>query len=320
MNRKQIAVTIGDPAGIGPEIIAKTIMDTEFTEKYPFVVVAPPFIMDNAFQNILRQTPPKYDIIPIETHTFPVKYGKHCAKCGEIAMLSISHAVDIVKSGEFAALVTAPINKHSISLAGYDFAGHTEYLAHLTGAKDVSMMMASKRIKVILATTHIPLKDVSNAITHAKVLTAIVNAHKAGKLFGINKPRIAVCGLNPHAGDDGTLGHEEKTVINPAIQEAIANEINVIGLFAADAMYANVENFDISVAMYHDQGLIPVKMDGTDNVVNITLNLPIIRTSVGHGTAFDIAGKGIASPNSLKHAIINAHRIAEFVPEGCVNV
>ncbi|MDR2884540.1 MAG: 4-hydroxythreonine-4-phosphate dehydrogenase PdxA [Deferribacteraceae bacterium] len=314
---KSIAVTIGDPAGIGAEIIAKTLLERDFVEQYPFTVVAPKFVLDDAFESILKtgrtDPAPTVEELPYDITPFPIKYGVCSAECGKIAMQAVEHAVKLTMAGRFDAIVTAPINKHAIAMAGYNYAGHTEYLEALTGGKDVAMMLASDKVRVILVTTHLPIKDIPEQITHEKVLSAIRSADRAGRLFGIDHPRIAVCGLNPHAGDNGTLGDEEITTIIPAIKQAVNEGINATGVHSADALYAHCDSFDISVAMYHDQGLIPVKMGGSDNVVNITLNLPIIRTSVGHGTAFDIAGKGIANNNSLKNAIIAAHRIANNV-------
>ncbi|MDR0453284.1 MAG: 4-hydroxythreonine-4-phosphate dehydrogenase PdxA [Deferribacteraceae bacterium] len=306
----RIGVTVGDPAGIGPEITAKLLSDTEFYAAYPFIPVAPESILDDAFKNILKIAAPDYEILKVAgIPAFKTEYGKHDPRYGDISMKSVKTAVESALAGKLDAVVTCPINKHSVALAGYPFPGHTEYLGHLTGSPDFSMMMASERVKVVLATTHLPLKDVSAVLTVDKVLKAIRNAHKSGVLFGKPEPEVAVCGLNPHAGDKGSLGDEELSVIEPAILKARSEGINAAGPYPSDTLFAHTDRFDIAVAMYHDQGLIPVKMDGFGKTVNITLNIPIMRVSVDHGTAFDIAGKGLADPGSLKNAIKTAYKM-----------
>ncbi len=306
----RIGVTVGDPAGIGPEITAKLLSDKAFCNEYPFIPVTSKFVLDDAFANILKNTAPEYEMMPVPGFSgSPIKYGEHDPVYGDISMKSVKLAVELALAGKLDAVVTGPINKHSIALAGYPFPGHTEYLGHLTGCSGFSMMMASERIKVVLVTTHLPLKAVSAALSTEKILKTIRNAHNAGAFFGTANPRIAVCGLNPHAGDIGTLGDEEETIIEPAVAKAREEGINASGPHPSDALFARPGTFDIAVAMYHDQGLIPVKIDGFGSAVNITLNIPIIRTSVDHGTAFDIAGKGAADPNSLKNAIKTAYKM-----------
>ncbi|GAB7141274.1 D-threonate 4-phosphate dehydrogenase [Deferribacterales bacterium RsTz2092] len=310
---KPIAVTIGDIAGVGAEITAKLLLDGDFVRKYPFVPVTPKFVLDDAFKNILHMTSPEYPIIETPVvEAFSIKYGTHSAKYGDIAMKVIAKAVELAVAGEVAAITTCPINKHSVAMAGYDFYGHTEYLGALTKTADFSMLLASEHVRVIPVTTHLPISKVAGALKTDNIYVAIRNAHNAGKFFGEPNPRIAVTGLNPHAGDSGTLGDEEAQIIAPAVQRAQADGFNADGPFAADSLFARVAEYDFVVAMYHDQALIPIKMVGFGSAVNITLGLPIIRTSVDHGTAFDIAGKGIASISSLKHAIIMAHNMADM--------
>jgi len=220
-------------------------------------------------------------------------------------MLCVEKAVRMVQDGLADAIVTAPINKKSIQLAGYPFPGHTEFLGYLTDSSDFSMMLAGNKIKTVLVTTHLPIKDVATHITKDTVIKAIKNAYNAGIFFGNPNPHIAVCGLNPHAGDNGAIGLEEEQIITPAINDCKDQGINVTGPYPADTLFAKMLNCfcDIAIVMYHDQGLIPVKMESFGSAVNVTLNLPIIRTSVDHGTAFDIVGKNIASESSLVRAV-----------------
>ncbi|MDR2400700.1 MAG: 4-hydroxythreonine-4-phosphate dehydrogenase PdxA [Deferribacteraceae bacterium] len=311
MADKPVGVTLGDPSGVGPEITAKLLLDTDFIKKFPFIPIGKRSILDDTFRLILKTDPPPYPIIEtLSPITVAIRYGVSSAEYGELSMSFIRTGVDAALSGSISAIVTAPINKHSVSLAGYPFAGHTEYLGYLTGSTDFSMMLVSPHYRVITATTHIPIKIVAESITQDIILRAIKNAHKAGALFGISSPIVAVCALNPHAGDGGVIGDEEELIIEPAIKTAQAEGIDARGAFPADSLFTCPNTFDFAVSIYHDQGLIPIKMDGFGSAVNVTLNLPIIRTSVDHGTAFDIAGKGLASPASLRSAVILAHKIA----------
>jgi 4-hydroxythreonine-4-phosphate dehydrogenase len=303
-----VGVTLGDPAGIGPETVAKVLADRVFLEKYPFIPIGPRYILEDIFDRVLRSNF-DFEIADNGYTVYPIEFGVHKAEYGELAMSMVRNVYKMVLTHRVSAIVTSPINKHSIQLAGYNYPGHTEYLGALTGTGDYSMMLAAPNLRVITVTTHLPIKEVSARLTTESVFNAIKNAHNACvKLFGIKKPIVAVCGLNPHAGDSGTLGNEEEIIIKPAIDKAIELNIDVTGPHAADSLFAQPKKFDIAVSMYHDQGLIPVKATG--EAVNITLNLPVIRTSPAHGTAFDIAGKGIADESSLRLAIITAHRIA----------
>jgi 4-hydroxythreonine-4-phosphate dehydrogenase len=310
MEKLPVGVTLGDPAGIGPEIVAKLLSDEDFRREYPFIPIGRREILDDAFRRILKTDPPEYGIIEAGSPA-PVIFGESSARFGELSMAFIREGVKAIRDGVTSAIVTAPINKHSIALAGYPFPGHTEYLGYLTGSDDFSMMLVSARYRVITATTHIPVRAVAETITRDIIFRAIKNAHNAGKLFGIVSPTVAVCALNPHAGDGGVIGDEEITIIEPAIKSAGELGINATGPHPADSLFAHPDRFDFVVSIYHDQGLIPIKMDSRNSGVNITLNLPIIRTSVDHGTAFDIAGAGAANPGSLRAAIETAHKIAE---------
>ncbi|MDR2104399.1 MAG: 4-hydroxythreonine-4-phosphate dehydrogenase PdxA [Deferribacteraceae bacterium] len=306
-----VGITLGDPSGVGPEITAKLLLDGDFIKNFPFIPIGKRVILDDAFRRILKCEPPVYSIIESElTIDAPIRHGVCSAEYGELSASFIRAGVRAAQEKFISAVATAPINKRSLFLAGYPFTGHTEYLGYLTGSTDFSMLLVSPRYKVITATTHIPIRDVAKAITKDIILRAIKNADAAAALFGINSARIAVCALNPHAGDGGVIGDEEGAVIEPAIKAAQAAGIDARGAFAADSLFARPETFDFAISIYHDQGLIPIKIDGFGSAVNVTLNLPIIRTSVDHGTAFDIAGRGTADAGSLRAAVKLAHELA----------
>lgn len=313
MKKSHIAITIGDPAGVGPEIICKTLQENHFTEKYNLSIIGHRHIIDETFKNILKCAPVPYQVIEpaysinktIVPGTLNGEYGKYSMKC-------IEKAVQLAKDGQIDGICTCPIHKKAIQLGGYPYTGHTEFLGDLTNTHKFSMMLVGNKVKVILVTTHLPIHKVADAITVDNIQKAILNTHAAGTLFGKTHPKIAVCGLNPHAGDKGAIGNEER-IIETAIAEC-PNHINVSGPYPADSLFPAVlkGEFDFVVVMYHDQGLIPVKMESFGNAVNVTLGLPIIRTSVDHGTAFDIAGKNMAENGSLKRAIEVAHQMVQY--------
>jgi 4-hydroxythreonine-4-phosphate dehydrogenase len=224
----------------------------------------------------------------------------------------IRKAVELAMAHQVEAITTAPINKESIHLAGFPYPGHTEMLADFTGGNDVALMLAGKKLRVVLATTHVPLHAVRELITIERVAKILRLTHQWLSQYVTEAPKIAVTGLNPHCGDGGIFGDEEKTAILPAIEQLQQEGIDVQGPFSADALFARTPSgeYDAVVTMYHDQGMIPVKMESQGNAVNVTLGLPIIRTSVDHGTAFDIAGQGLASPDSLKVSLRFAANMA----------
>lgn len=311
--RPRLLITVGDPAGIGCEIACKYIT-SEKADIYDTAIIAHRFIVEDTFDKILKTPMPEgLNIIePREAEKFDFDYGYHSALCGRAAISYIDRAAELINEGLADAIVTCPINKKSINMAGYPFPGHTEYLAHITHTKNVSMLLAGKHVKTILATTHYPISKVAQELTEEKIIVAIENANKAGRYFGTLKPRIAVCALNPHAGDCGIIGDEEQTVISPAISKARSQGYDVHGPFPADTIFVNASEWDFIIAAYHDQGMIAVKMDSFGEAVNITLNLPFIRTSVDHGTAFEIAGRGEASCSSLEKAIEVADMMVKY--------
>jgi 4-hydroxythreonine-4-phosphate dehydrogenase len=287
MPKPIVAITTGDPAGIGPEIAARAAADSRVLDACEPRLYGPP-----------------------EAASF--ESGVLSAAAGRAAYESILRAADDARNGRVAALATAPVNKEAFRLAGVPWAGHTDLLAHLTGARDVAMMFHSDVLRVVLATIHIPLSEVPRALTTESLERTIALTARELPRFGIARPRIAVAGLNPHAGEHGLFGQEEQTVIAPAIARSCEQGILVSGPFPADTLFVRARRgeFDVVVACYHDQGLIPVKLAAFGQAVNVTLGLPIVRTSVDHGTAFDIAGRGVADPESMIAAVLLAAKLA----------
>jgi len=285
--KPRVAITSGDPAGIGPEIAARAAADPRVRAVCEPIVYAP----------------------PTGTRFAP---GMLSAEAGQAAFDVIGAAVRDAQAGLVAAIATAPVNKLAFARAGLPWKGHTDLLGHLTGSRRVAMMFWSEPLKVVLATVHLPLGDVPRTLTR-EVLDGIIDL-TACELprFGIGQPRLALAGLNPHAGEDGLLGTEEQRVLEPAVAAARARRIRIDGPFPGDTVFVRAVRgeFDAVIACYHDQGLIPVKLLAFGRAVNVTLGLPIIRTSVDHGTAFDIAGRGVADPSSMIEATMLAARLA----------
>jgi 4-hydroxythreonine-4-phosphate dehydrogenase len=290
MSRPVIAITAGDPAGIGPEIAVKASQDPRVVAVCRPVIYGP-------------HTPSALDAFPV---------GLVDAGAGRAAYDAIVLATADALAARVAAVVTAPINKAAFAAAGYPWRGHTDLLAHLCGSPDVAMMFWSDRLRVVLATVHIPLREVPTAVSREKVLDVLRLAWRSLPAFGLARPRLGVAGLNPHAGEDGLMGTEDREALAPAVAAARAEGIDASGPFPADTIFVRAVRgeFDAVIAGYHDQGLIPVKLVAFGRAVNVTLGLPILRTSVDHGTAFDIARKGIADEGSLVEAILLAARLA----------
>lgn len=330
-----IGITIGDPAGIGAEVIVKALADPALRRQARFVIYGMNELL--AYAADLAEIEPywhrlqhdaeraehafvhevvcldydDYSMLGSSVHKPSKQGGQASRRFIDDALAAAQRPID---AGGIDALVTAPISKTSWSMAGFDrWPGHTEYLQSKLRAKRVAMMFHSEPINTILATIHIPLMDIRNQLTIGRVFDTIDLGHDAMKQLGIAKPRIAVCGLNPHAGEDGLFGDEEIRLIRPAIDVANKAGIDARGPFPADTLFtpANLNKYDLFVAMYHDQGLIPVKMLAFDSAVNTTLGLPIIRTSPDHGTAFDLVGKNKADAGSIKCAIQLAIRQAK---------
>ena len=285
MSLPRIALTVGDPAGIGPEIAAKAAADAGVRAVCDPIIFSAPT---------------------------PATMGEVSAASGRAAYDTIVRAVDAAIKGEVDAIATAPVNKLAFSQAGLPWKGHTDLLAHLCGTSRVAMMFHAPELKVVLLTVHVPLREVPSLITPELVAQTLELTRAALPQFGLIKPRLAIAGLNPHAGEGGVLGSEDDRVLAPAIAAARARGIDVSGPFPADTVFVRAAKgeFDCVLACYHDQGLIPVKLLAFGRAVNVTIGLPIIRTSVDHGTAFDIAGKGVADPGSMIEAVKLAARMA----------
>ncbi len=328
-DKKPIAITIGDAAGIGPEIIVKAFCQAP-EQFHNCIVVGDKAVMQRASQVVAaNQIPVQAGLSiqqvgsPLAPEQLPV-FGKISAVAGQLAADSITWATQAALRGEVSAIVTAPLHKEALSLAGVKFPGHTEMLQalaaqhlHKTIAQlPVRMMLANRELKTVLVTIHQPLRQAIDAITVDSILETLRITHRAELAFTGRAPHLAVAGLNPHAGEGGLLGREELDIIQPATQLAKAEGMHVSGPWSPDTVFmrARAEQgqpgaFDVVVAMYHDQGLIPVKYLGVEQGVNITLGLPFVRTSPDHGTAFDLAGKGVADPSSLLEAMAVARRL-----------
>lgn len=327
-----LAITMGDPAGIGPEIIVKALQlpniwrvcrplvigSRTLMEQTAHALGIPQVVINldsrdfsSTTRRFRRGLLPIYD--PFALNIRPVKPGRITARSGEMAVRCIQTAVRLAQTQYVQGMVTAPINKQAMHLAGYRYPGHTEMLAELTKTEEAGMMIVGGPLKISFATTHLPLREVPDLLTPALILRAIRLAHQGlTQLFHIPKPRIGVAGLNPHGGENGLFGDEEKRLIYPAVQQAIKHGMACTGPHPADTLFGKAVQgtFDGIVALYHDQGLIPLKTVAFGHCVNITVGLPIIRTSVDHGTAFDIAGQAKADPTSLVEAMMLAAKLA----------
>lgn len=338
-HRKILAITMGDPAGIGPEITAKALNHPELYQKCRPLVVGDAHVMNAAVQlcglplkvravssvqeaQFQYGTVDVYDLKDVEYKNLVL--GKVSAMAGQAAFEAVVKVIELAMKGEVDATVTGPLNKEALHMAGHPYAGHTEIYADYTHTAEYSMMLAHGNLRVVHVSTHVSLAEACRRVKKDRVLSVIRLADRACRSIGIEKPRIAVAGLNPHAGENGLFGREEIEEISPAIEEAKALGLTVDGPIPPDSVFSKARGgwYDIVVAMYHDQGHIPLKVVGFvwneaagkwDSIsgVNITLGLPIIRSSVDHGTAFDMAGKGLANADSMVNAIEYGIMLAE---------
>ncbi len=302
---------MGDINGIGPEVVLKAVADGTWADNVEYMLYGPVTAMKQQARALQLELPEfvHFRDVGVDVKTRP---GEIAIDASLAAEQAIRRVVDGCLSGDLDAMVTAPICKEGFHKAGIDVPGHTELLAELTGTKNFGMMLMGGGLRVMLVTRHLPISQVPGALTRKNILEAIELTGQALQLFGLKNGKIGVCGLNPHAGDGGILGREEIDLINPAIRAAREKGWNVSDVVPADTIFheALKGSYDAVVAMYHDQGLAPLKMIGFDEGVNVTLGLPIIRTSPDHGTAFGIAGKNQASPKSMQHAIALAIEMA----------
>jgi len=313
-----LGLTVGDPAGIGPEItlmaardprsaVARLVAVGSFQALRAAcdVVADPPRLREVAAPAMARFEPGWLDVVTVPSDR-PVAFGQLSAEAGQIAFEGVQRAVELAVAGDIDGIVTAPLNKEAIALAGHPYPGHTEILADLTGTRDFAMMLTAHKLRVVHVTTHVGLREMLERVTTERVLRTIRLAARALQDMGIESPSVGVSGLNPHAGEGGLFGDEEARVITPAIEQAQAAGIDATGPWPADTLFGRsvAGDFDVAIAMFHDQGHIAVKVLGFETGVNVTIGLPIVRTSVDHGTAFDIAGTGRAGHDSLVEAIL----------------
>ena len=323
MSKILVGITQGDSNGIGYEVIIKALSDPRILEQFTPVIYGSSKIfsfyrktipeieqMDtNAINNAREAHPKRVNIVNCLPDSAYAEPGQATPESAKAAIACLDRAVEDLKAGEIDVLVTGPINKKAMSGQGFGFPGHTEYIQNAFGVKDVTMLMVSSRIKVGVVTGHIPLKDVAASITEEKILSKLRLINESlQKDFCIDKPRIAVLSLNPHSGDGGLPGDEEGRIIIPAIKKAVDEGILAFGPFSPDGFFglSHYENFDATLAMYHDQGLAPFKALSFEDGVNFTAGLPVVRTSPDHGTAFEMAGRDEADPLSMRAAIFTA--------------
>jgi 4-hydroxythreonine-4-phosphate dehydrogenase len=325
MERPRIAVTMGDPNGIGPEVVLKTLTDSRILKYIDPIVVGSVAVLRHyaglvpVRPDLIRETtdldadvppPGGLRVVDVFNGQAPaMRVGETTEEGGRAAMVSVERAVELCLAGRVEAMVTAPLSKEAIAMAGYTNRGHTEFIAQKTGVGGHTMMMVSEQLRVALVTEHVPLWEVPAMVTVEAIKEKIrLTTSSLARDFGVERPRIAVLGLNPHAGDGGLLGSEEIATILPAIEAACAEGLHAFGPFPADGFFAvgMYRNYDAVLAMYHDQGLIPFKTLAFSTGVNYTAGLPIIRTSPDHGTAFNIAGTGRADPGSMRSALFLA--------------
>ncbi|HEY0726570.1 MAG TPA: 4-hydroxythreonine-4-phosphate dehydrogenase PdxA [Pyrinomonadaceae bacterium] len=328
----RIGITMGDPAGIGPEVVLKAVAEEEIRRACIPVIIGDAQLLAHTARTLDLQS--GYDIVraeePFPEHSEPVIYhldnitgfiepGIESGAAGKAAGGYIEAAVELCAAGSIDAVATAPINKRALFLGGYSFPGHTEFFAHLTGAEEYAMAFVAGNLRIVLLSTHVPLAEAIRLVERDRIVRRINLTNRELQRWGIEKPRLAVAALNPHGAEGGLFGVEEASEIMPAIDACRRDEINVQGPFSADTVFlrASRGEFDGVIACYHDQAMIPVKCLSFGEAVNVTLGLPFIRTSVDHGTAFDIAGKGLAEHSSMVAAIKLAAELSTRAGESC---
>ena len=322
MNDKPIVITMGDPSGVGAEVTVKAMASLSDAERARYAVIGDFDTLERA-RDVCGLTLALHAhgeaapagslaVVHVPVADLPGRFGVLSPACGEASFRYVDTAVKMIQAGEAAGMVTAPINKEALNAAGHHYDGHTGMLAHLTGCKSSWMLLASETLNVIHVSTHVSLKDAIGRATPERVLETIRTGYNHFRRMGVQNPRIAVAGINPHCGENGLFGREDDEQIVPGIKQAQAEGIDVSGPIPADTVYhrANQGAFDLVVAQYHDQGHIPIKLIAFDTAVNVSLGLPIDRSSVDHGTAFDIAGTGKANHTNMLSALSYAGKLA----------
>ena len=321
-----IGITMGDPAGIGPEIIVKSLIEDKLYNNFSLLVIGNSNCLEYEIKknnlnlnvnicssvNDIINNQKIINCLNVGNKINNIKYGINSDICGKVSYQYINEAVNLTLTEKIDAICTAPISKKALKMAGYNFPGHTELLAHLTKTKEVSLMLSTPKLNVIHVTAHIGLLDAIEKINSDLVFRTMERGRNITRKLINKEPKIGVCAINPHAGEDGLFGYNEEEIkIIPAINKALKLNWNVTGPLPTDSLFyqTSLGKFDLIVAMYHDQGHGPIKVKGIDDGINITVGLPLIRTSVDHGTAFDIAGKGIAKEKNMQNAIIKAYNL-----------
>jgi 4-phospho-D-threonate 3-dehydrogenase / 4-phospho-D-erythronate 3-dehydrogenase len=309
-----IAVSCGDPCGVGPEVVLKALADGGLASAARWLLVASPEVWApvEKLTGIELTSLANVELVASDAPLpSPFAFGQVDGTAGAASLRYIEQATRLCLEGRAAAMVTAPVSKEAVSLCGRHFTGHTEYIAELCGTPDTRMLLYNERVSVVHVSTHCSLREACNLDT-SRIIRTIRLGHEAMARLGLARPRLAVCGLNPHAGENGLFGSEDAEFIAPAVEAARKEGIDCYGPLPADTLFMKASRgaYDLVVAMYHDQGHAPMKLLDFENTVNVSLGLPIIRTSVDHGTAFDIAGKNLADPTSLKAAMRLALRLA----------
>jgi 4-hydroxythreonine-4-phosphate dehydrogenase len=310
VSRRRLAVTLGDPAGVGPEIVLKALASAECPDA-EWVVYGP---RGSLADRVARFGLPPHGGPVVDVDGGPFELGCVSAGAGRAAAAAVLAAAGDALARRVDGVVTAPLHKEALRAAGYPWPGHTEMLAEAAGVADVAMMFVGGGLRVALLTIHRSLRSVPDAITDAEVTRVVRLVHRELPRFGAARRRIAVCGVNPHAGEGGLFGREDLDVVRPAVERLVGEGLDVLGPLPADTLFVRAARgeFDAVVAAYHDQGLVPVKLLAFGHAVNVTLGLPFVRTSVDHGTAFDIAAAGTADPGSLLEAMKLAAALCAF--------
>ncbi|ARC89777.1 4-hydroxythreonine-4-phosphate dehydrogenase PdxA [Rhodovulum sulfidophilum] len=318
MTNPLIAITMGDPSGVGAEVTLRAAADLPADQRAGLIVIGDRAVLERARDALglaleLGDGPGGLRLRHVPVEGLPDRFGVLSPSCGEASFQYIRTAVEMAQAGEVSCIVTAPINKEALNAAGHHYDGHTGLLAHLTESRGSWMLLASERLNVIHVSTHVALKDAITRATPERILETIRTGHSHLKRMGIEAPRIAVAGINPHCGESGLFGTEDDAQVAPAVAAAQAEGIDVQGPISADTVYHRAYQgaFDLVVAQYHDQGHIPIKLVAFDTAVNVSLGLPIDRASVDHGTAFDIAGTGKANHVNMLSALSYARNLAQ---------
>ena len=306
-----IALTAGDPCGIGPEVILKALAISSVSSRARWIIIGDHAVFEHTARRLRRRLPSHATFLNCG-HRHRFVPGRSSAEAGRASLAYLDRAIGLWRSGHIHALVTAPVTKWAVArLAAPGFTGQTEYLARAIGAREVVMMFVSDRLRVVVLTRHIPLARVSRALSQSLIRSAVALTHDALKRqFRIRHPRLAFLGLNPHAGEEAQIGAEEQRIMRPALQALRRKGIVCDGPFAADGFFAQPQRYDAVICSYHDQGLIPFKMVARDSGCQLTVGLPLVRTSPDHGSALDIAGRGLAHAGSMIYALRLATQLA----------